>query len=201
MAGIEPLFYPEDEQSLLPQELHPPRRDLGSMTNLETGRHRRSMEGFGQEEPTGGRGGGDGEEEDSDCDITCQHQEQEKLLLYDRHSVFHVVTQYYTPEDPSRAREVRAIKLHECRWAGLSLLSCHRSVNPIRGCVDGGGSRQRFGLFVVCTKKTPTRRFGLFGRGNALRCLTPFHPIVPLISLFMRARSTLACCTTFRTRS
>ncbi|CBJ26241.1 putative methyltransferase [Ectocarpus siliculosus] len=55
VAGMEPLFSPEDEKSLLPRELH------------------------------------------------TKHQEHHRP--YDRHSV-HMITQYYVPEDPHRAREI-----------------------------------------------------------------------------------------------
>ncbi|CAM9749410.1 unnamed protein product, partial [Ectocarpus sp. 6 AP-2014] len=60
VAGMEPLFSPEDEKSLLPRELH------------------------------------------------TKHQEHHRP--YDRHSV-HMITQYYVPEDPHRAREINVCLL------------------------------------------------------------------------------------------
>ena len=104
---MEPLFFPEDEQSLLPQELHPRQNDLALATDLETGRDGRNAEGFGADEnkPTGG-GDGSGRSRGGGSEEEIKHDRKRRgKAPYDRHSV-HVVTQYYIPDDPSRAREV-----------------------------------------------------------------------------------------------
>lgn len=105
---MEPLFFPEDEQALLPQELHPTPNGIGSIsiTNLETGRRGSNTEGLGGDKPTGGGDGGGRGGEEKGFGIKRKHQRRGNFP-YDRHSL-HVVTQYYMPGDPSRAREVRA---------------------------------------------------------------------------------------------
>lgn len=115
---MEPLFLPEDEQSLLPQELHPAVRDLSATTNLGTGLGGRNTQELGQDKdkPIGGGGAGDhgGEEE-----FKRRGQVRGKLE-YDRHSV-HVVTQYYVPDDHRRAREVN----YASHPVGLDCPWCH----------------------------------------------------------------------------
>lgn len=121
---MEPLFFPEDEQYLLPQELHPPTKDLGSIADLdlETGRRGWNTSGAGEGEDKdkpagGGDGGGGGDDEEEEIEIEHQRQRREEALPYDRHSV-HVVTQYYIPDDPSRAREVWTSCLEACLCGG-----------------------------------------------------------------------------------
>lgn len=106
---MEPLLFPEDEQSLLPQELYPAQYGLDSTADLQTGRGERSTEGLaeGEATPTGGGDSGDGGGRGGEEQIEIGRERQRRgIVPYDSHSV-HVVTQYYIPDDPSRAREVR----------------------------------------------------------------------------------------------
>lgn len=111
VAGIEPLFFPEDEEALLPKELHMPlpSREYGSHPTSHNERRGQNGDAPGNHNTNiGGDSGGRAEE--------TKHQRQQQLP-YDRHSV-HVVTQYYVPDDPRRAREVCAA----CMLAGLFML-------------------------------------------------------------------------------
>ncbi|CAM9740156.1 unnamed protein product, partial [Scytosiphon promiscuus] len=69
MAGMEPIYSPREEMTLLPRELR------------------------------------------ASSSYYHQTKRLEHNLTYDDHSV-HVVTQYYVPEDPRRAREIDACLLH-----------------------------------------------------------------------------------------
>lgn len=106
VSGIEPLFFPEDEAALLPRELHAPSRDYGSRSTFHKERRGHnsatSFPGVGKAAGYGTNGGGGGR---ADGGKHQRQQQQQQQLPYDRHSV-HVVTQYYIPEDPHRAREV-----------------------------------------------------------------------------------------------
>lgn len=108
---MEPLFFPEDEAALLPPELHVPSREKRSPPRSHDERRGQSAANVsgrgsdaGHEHETSSRStiGGDGDDGGRAEEGKRRRQQQ---LAYDRHSV-HVVTQYYIPEDPRRAREV-----------------------------------------------------------------------------------------------
>lgn len=105
---MEPIFFPGDERVLLPPELHLPPKSMDSTSNLEARRRQRDAKVAGEDKDVpsagvdgggSGVGGGGGEQEIE------RRGERRGKLPYDRHSL-HVVTQYYIPDDPSRAREV-----------------------------------------------------------------------------------------------
>lgn len=107
---MEPLFLPEDEESLLPKELHAwsGNHDLNGNLHVDD-----AVAGETSNRST--NGGGDISE------INARHQlQQQRQLLYDLHSV-HVVTQYYVPKDPQRAREVCGVqRLRLSVWCRMS---------------------------------------------------------------------------------
>lgn len=198
---MEPLFFPEDEQSLLPHELHPAQEDFDSTSNPEAGRVEQYNEGSGEDKdrPIGGGGGGDHGGGSGGQDEIQHHGQRRGKLEYDRHSV-HVVTQYYIPDDPSRAREVRT---NLSSWIGVFGAIAMRSSNarcglhliPRRGQVDRAGS-QRWLSSRSFAHETPTRHLNRVSGKLSVAPLTPLARHCYVVLLFLRARSTRACCTT-----
>lgn len=94
---MEPVF--RDESTQLPQEIHP---SLYSKPTLETQRGRNTAVGSGGDGSGSNSDNPSGSDGSSAQNMTHQLHHQE----YSRYSV-HLVTQYYVPEDPRRALEVR----------------------------------------------------------------------------------------------
>ena len=107
VAGMEPLVLLDDAESVMSNEQPSSSRTYGRITfSLENGhldRNRRVHPDYSREhEPPSRRpevGGAFSEKN------MRHHSQPWQQLPYDRHSV-HVVTQYYVPGDPQRAREV-----------------------------------------------------------------------------------------------
>eukprot|EP00903_Cladosiphon_okamuranus_P014127 g13129.t1 len=138
VAGMEPLFFPEDEQSLLPQELHAPQNDFVSIVGQQTARGGRRTEGLveGEDKPGGGvYGDGGGRGSEGDVEIEQERQRRGKVPPYDHHSV-HVVTQYYIPDDPSRAREIDVCLLQNIQNPFVGTVHIFVDPNAVRLYAD-----------------------------------------------------------------
>ncbi len=110
---MEPLFLPEDEESLLPKELHAWSGNHGLNGVDHVGTDTDADGGLESSNRSTNNGGDSSENKERhqlrQSPPTSQQQQQQQHLPYDRHSV-HVVTQYYVPEDPHRAREVCGVR-------------------------------------------------------------------------------------------